>query len=97
MTFSGWIATLAGWYVTEIGRQPWLVQGLLTAKQAAATVVTPLLLGTLLMYMAVYIVLLVSYTTVLFYLARKAGEPEADKSVPNASVGASAPLTWSAA
>jgi cytochrome bd ubiquinol oxidase subunit I len=97
MTFSGWVATLAGWYVTEIGRQPWLVQGLLTAKQAAATVVTPLLLGTLLMYMAVYIVLLVSYTTVLFYLARKAGEPEADKSVPNASVGASAPLTWSAA
>jgi cytochrome d ubiquinol oxidase subunit I len=25
MTFSGWVATLAGWYVTEIGRQPWLV------------------------------------------------------------------------
>ncbi|MGV3693101.1 MAG: cytochrome ubiquinol oxidase subunit I, partial [Paracoccus marcusii] len=25
MGFSGWIATLAGWYVTEIGRQPWLV------------------------------------------------------------------------
>ena len=26
MTFSGWLATLAGWYTTEIGRQPWLVQ-----------------------------------------------------------------------
>jgi cytochrome bd ubiquinol oxidase subunit I len=77
MTFSGWVATLAGWYVTEIGRQPWLVQGLLTAKQAAATVSTPLLLGTLLMYIAVYIFLLVSYITVVFYLARKAGEPEA--------------------
>ncbi|MBE2292876.1 MAG: cytochrome ubiquinol oxidase subunit I, partial [Xanthomonadaceae bacterium] len=25
MTFSGWVAVLAGWYVTEIGRQPWLV------------------------------------------------------------------------
>src|SRR5687767_10653360 len=24
-TFSGWVATLAGWMVTEIGRQPWLV------------------------------------------------------------------------
>ena len=24
-TFSGWVATLAGWYVTEIGRQPWIV------------------------------------------------------------------------
>ena len=29
MTFSGWVATLAGWYVTEIGRQPFLVYGLL--------------------------------------------------------------------
>ncbi|WP_284285293.1 cytochrome ubiquinol oxidase subunit I, partial [Marinibactrum halimedae] len=30
MSFSGWIATLAGWYVTEIGRQPYLVSGILT-------------------------------------------------------------------
>jgi cytochrome bd ubiquinol oxidase subunit I len=29
MTFSGWVATLAGWYVTEIGRQPYLVYGVL--------------------------------------------------------------------
>jgi len=33
---SGWIATLAGWYTTEIGRQPWLVQGVLTTRQAVA-------------------------------------------------------------
>jgi cytochrome d ubiquinol oxidase subunit I len=29
MTFAGWVATLAGWYVTEIGRQPFVVYGLL--------------------------------------------------------------------
>ena len=29
MTFSGWVATVAGWYVTEIGRQPFIVYGLL--------------------------------------------------------------------
>jgi cytochrome d ubiquinol oxidase subunit I len=23
MTYSGWVAVLAGWYVTEVGRQPW--------------------------------------------------------------------------
>ena len=28
MTFSGWVATVAGWYVTEIGRQPFIVYGL---------------------------------------------------------------------
>ena len=38
MTFAGWVALIAGWYVTEIGRQPWLVQGVLTAAQAASTV-----------------------------------------------------------
>ena len=29
MTFSGWLGVLAGWYVTEIGRQPYLVSGVL--------------------------------------------------------------------
>ena len=33
-TFSGWIATLAGWMVTEIGRQPWLVTGVLRTADA---------------------------------------------------------------
>src|SRR5207237_147505 len=33
-TFSGWIATLAGWLVTEIGRQPWLVTGILRTADA---------------------------------------------------------------
>jgi cytochrome d ubiquinol oxidase subunit I len=34
-TFSGWVATLAGWLVTEIGRQPWLVTGILRTAQAS--------------------------------------------------------------
>ncbi len=46
MTFSGWVATLAGWYVTEIGRQPWLVQGVLTTAQAASAVTAMALPGT---------------------------------------------------
>ena len=29
MAVSGWVASLAGWYTTEIGRQPWLVTGIL--------------------------------------------------------------------
>jgi cytochrome d ubiquinol oxidase subunit I len=38
MAFSGWVATLAGWYTTEIGRQPWLVQGVMTTEMAVADV-----------------------------------------------------------
>ncbi len=72
MTFSGWLATLAGWYTTEIGRQPWLVSGVLSTKEAVADVPVGMVLGTLIMYLTVYAVLLVSYILVIFYLARKA-------------------------
>lgn len=72
MTFSGWIATLAGWYVTEIGRQPWLVTGVL--KTADAVTSTPATnVGTsLTIYLTLYVVLLIAYIRTLFVMARKA-------------------------
>ena len=72
MTFSGWIATLAGWYATEIGRQPWLVTGVLPTAQAVAPHPAPMVATTLALYIATYVVLTLSYVSVLFYLARKA-------------------------
>jgi cytochrome bd ubiquinol oxidase subunit I len=71
MTFSGWLATLAGWYVTEIGRQPWLVTGVLLTRDAASATPAPILGISLAMYLAIYGLLIVSYVTVLFHLARK--------------------------
>lgn len=74
MTFSGWVATLAGWYTTEIGRQPWLVQGVVTTAQAAATNVSAGMIGSsLALYLSLYALLIVAFISVLFYLARKAG------------------------
>jgi cytochrome d ubiquinol oxidase subunit I len=70
MTFSGWVATLAGWYVTEIGRQPWLVQGVLTTAEAVGPVAAGMVLSTLLAYLAVYALLLAAYVGALFHLAR---------------------------
>ena len=77
MAFSGWVATLAGWYTTEIGRQPWLVQGVMTTEMAVADVPAPLVLSTLVIYLMIYAALLAAYIGVLVYLARKAarGEP----------------------
>ncbi|MBC3874552.1 cytochrome ubiquinol oxidase subunit I [Undibacterium flavidum] len=72
MSFSGWIALLAGWYTTEIGRQPYLVQGVLTTAEAAAKVPVPMLASSLAMYLTLYVFLIVSYISVVFYLARKA-------------------------
>ncbi len=76
MSFSGWVATLAGWYTTEIGRQPWLVQGVMTTKEAVADVPAPMVLSTLIAYLIVYAVLLVAYIAVIFYLARKMSRGE---------------------
>jgi cytochrome d ubiquinol oxidase subunit I len=77
MSFSGWLATVAGWYVTEIGRQPYLVYGVLTTAEAASAVPAPMIAATLAMYLALYALLATAYVTVLFHLARKAGKSEA--------------------
>ncbi len=73
MTFSGWLALVAGWYVTEIGRQPYLVQGVLLTADAVANISRPMLASTLIMYLLLYAVLIISYVSVVFHLARKPG------------------------
>ncbi len=70
MTFAGWIALVAGWYVTEIGRQPWLVTGVLTSLEAASQVPAPRIALTLALYLTLYAALIVAYISVVFYLAR---------------------------
>ena len=88
MTFSGWIATLAGWYTTEIGRQPWLVTGVLQTYEAVADVPAPMVLGTLIAYLTVYAVLLVAYIGVITYLARKASLEDGPSEPQTGSGGA---------
>ena len=70
MTFAGWLALIAGWYTTEIGRQPWLVSGILTAADAASNVTAPRIALTLALYLTLYAALIVAYISVVFYLAR---------------------------
>jgi cytochrome d ubiquinol oxidase subunit I len=72
MTFAGWVALVAGWYVTEIGRQPWLVHGVLTTAQAASQVPAGNIALSLAMYLTLYAALLSAYVSVVFYLAKKA-------------------------
>lgn len=71
MTFSGWVATLAGWYVTEIGRQPWLVTGVLSTRDAVGPIGGGMIASTLIAYLMVYALLLAAYIGVIIHLARK--------------------------
>jgi cytochrome d ubiquinol oxidase subunit I len=71
MTFSGWIATLSGWYVTEIGRQPWLVTGVLKTVDAVTSTPASNVGTSLAIYLTLYVVLLIAYIRTLFVMARK--------------------------
>ena len=73
-----YIATTAGWMTTELGRQPWLVYGLLrTAAGASPTVHLGTALFTLIGFCGIYLVLGVLF---LFLIGREIShgpEPEA--------------------
>jgi cytochrome d ubiquinol oxidase subunit I len=68
MSVSPFLAVLAGWFVTEVGRAPWLVYGLMTQAEG----VTPSLTGgmalfTLIGYIAVYAAV---FSAGVYYLLR---------------------------
>ena len=71
MGFSGWVAVLAGWWVTEIGRQPWVVYGVLRARDVVADHPPEVLIGSLTGYLALYGFLLIAYIGSLNYLSSK--------------------------
>ncbi len=74
MTFAGWVATVAGWFVTEIGRQPFIVYGLLRTKDVASSVPAPMIAVTLVLYVTVYLLLIGAYIWVVHYMAGKPAE-----------------------
>ncbi|KQV78885.1 cytochrome ubiquinol oxidase subunit I [Rhizobacter sp. Root1221] len=71
MTFSGWVATVAGWYVTEIGRQPFIVHGLVRTAEVVSKVPSSMIGLSLALYIALYLGLIVAYLAVLKYMAEK--------------------------
>jgi cytochrome bd ubiquinol oxidase subunit I len=52
---SGFVALLTGWWVAEVGRQPWVVQGLMRTSQAVSDVPASSVLASLITFVVVYI------------------------------------------
>lgn len=76
MTLSGFIAILAGWYVAEIGRQPYVVYGLLrTADAVSPTLAAGSVLASLLVFVTVYLAVFGAGVWYLFKLIRKGPQP----------------------
>ena len=76
----GFIATLAGWIVTETGRQPWIVEGLMRTSESISDVPARAILTTLSLFFAVYGTLLLAY---LYYLSKLIRQgPQAPDAAP---------------
>ena len=54
LTPSGFIAVLAGWFVTEVGRQPYIVYGVLKTADGVSPVLGPHIAVSLLLFIIVY-------------------------------------------
>jgi cytochrome d ubiquinol oxidase subunit I len=89
MTFSGWVALIAGWYVTEIGRQPYLVNGVLLTRDAVTQLPPANIWFSLVSYIVLYLILIIAYVSTLFYMARKSVDVEEYETM---SVGEQRPL-----
>jgi cytochrome d ubiquinol oxidase subunit I len=82
---TGFIAVLCGWYTAEVGRQPWVVYGILRTEDA----ITPSLTGgqvlfSLIAYVVVYAVIYVFGLTYIYRVlkAGPAAEPESVSHLP---------------
>jgi cytochrome d ubiquinol oxidase subunit I len=89
----GFIAVVAGWFVTEVGRQPWTVYGLLrTAASVSPSLTSHDVTASLLAYMAAYLMIYPSGLIILFRLVRKGPvetselAPAIETSLPTAPV-----------
>ncbi|MGY4625478.1 cytochrome ubiquinol oxidase subunit I [Bradyrhizobium sp. USDA 4486] len=89
----GFIAVVAGWFVTEVGRQPWTVYGLLrTAASVSPSLTSSDVTLSLLAYMAVYLLIYPCGVMLIARLIRK-GPAEISETASAIEAGiASAPV-----
>jgi cytochrome d ubiquinol oxidase subunit I len=81
----GFIAVLAGWTVTEVGRQPWLATGILRTADAASPVSAEAVAATLVLFVLVYGVVFTAGIVYINRLIRKGPTPHepAPEGLPN--------------
>ena len=63
----GFVALLSGWMVTESGRQPWIIQGILRTADAASPVSAGAVLASLILFLVIYGLV---FSTGIYYIRR---------------------------
>ena len=80
---TGFVAVLAGWITTEVGRQPWTVYGLLSTNDSVAPIEAAAVASSLIAFILVYFLLFGAGT---FYILRLMNKRLADR-IPLKSIG----------
>jgi cytochrome d ubiquinol oxidase subunit I len=76
-----YIATTTGWLMTEVGRMPWIVYGLMRVEQGVSTTTTVLSVAlTLVGFTLIYALLMAATIYLLMKFARAGGAPQTNAS-----------------
>jgi cytochrome d ubiquinol oxidase subunit I len=76
----GFIATLTGWFTAEVGRQPWVVYGMLRTADAATPFLAPRDVAlTLVMFAAIYSLIFAAGTHYIYRMLRQGPQPAIDR------------------
>jgi cytochrome d ubiquinol oxidase subunit I len=87
---SGFVAVLAGWITTEVGRQPYTVYGLLRTAQSVSPIALPGVAASLVAFIVVYFIV---FGAGIFYILRlmahtpKIDEPDLEPGAPVRAAG----------
>jgi cytochrome d ubiquinol oxidase subunit I len=85
---AGFVAVLAGWITTEVGRQPFTVYGLLRTADSASPLAAPAVATSLIAFIVVYFAVFGMGTWYLFKLMSRAPQPH-EPELPNTPAHAS--------
>jgi cytochrome d ubiquinol oxidase subunit I len=80
---SGFVAVIAGWITTEVGRQPYTVYGLLRTADSVSPLAAPAVAASLIAFVIVYFVVFGMGTWYLLRLMSRAPQPH-EPELPNA-------------
>jgi len=71
-----WIAIECGWFVAEVGRQPWIIEGVLPTAAAVSSLGAGTVLATIIGFVVIYTILLIIEMKLMLAAIRKGPEPD---------------------
>jgi cytochrome d ubiquinol oxidase subunit I len=77
-----WVAIECGWFVAEVGRQPWIIEGVLPTAAAVSSLGAGTVLATIIGFVVIYTTLLIIEMKLMLAAIRKGPEPDHEPEAP---------------